>query len=220
MDWQGLLSQAVEITSTFNVKLALILYFLCAVGEVGVALPYILETVWLLAGYQLAQKQITIQEVIYLWLIAQAGRQTGSVTLYYSGILGMMPLKKLYHKYIKPHLPKRQFISPGIMKYITNPSPFSIAIARLLGLRIPMALTTSLKRRLSHLVLGVIISSVIWDGIYLIIGCTVGAAMVPKPLNMLVYSLAGLTGLYLVTLGIRQLFRLRSTKKKAEQQQP
>src|SRR5512137_2142899 len=106
MDWQGLLSQAVEITSTFNFKLALILYFLCAIGEVGAALPYILETVWLLAGSQLAQEQITIQEVLYLWLIAQAGRQTGSIVLYDSSMLGMMPRKKLYNKYIRPRLPK------------------------------------------------------------------------------------------------------------------
>ena len=218
MDWQGLLSQAVEITSTFNFRLALILYFLCAIGEVGVALPYILETVWLLAGYQLAQKQITYQEVVYLWLIAQAGRQTGSITLYYSGMLGMMPLLKLYNKYIKPRLPKRQFIPSSIMKHITSPSPFSIAIARLLGLRIPVALTSSLKRRLYHLVLGVLISSVIWDGIYLIIGSTVGATVVPKPLNMLVYSVGGLTGLYLITIGIRYLIKLRSNRKKAEQQ--
>jgi membrane protein DedA with SNARE-associated domain len=219
MDWQGLLSQAVDITSTFNLKLALILYFLCAIGEVAVPLPYILETVWLLAGYQLTQKQMTIQEVLYLWLIAQAGRQTGSIVLYYSSMLGMMPLKKLYNKYVRPRLPKKQFISPSIMKHLTNPSPFSIAIARLLGLRIPMALTMSLKRKLSHLILGVLLSSVIWDGIYLLIGATVGKTMVPKPLNMLIYSIAGLTGLYLLTLGIRQLFHLRSVRKKAEPQQ-
>jgi membrane-associated protein len=218
MDWGGLLSQAVDITSTFNFKLALILYFLCAVGEVGFALPYILETIWLLAGYQLAQKQITVQEVLYLWLIAQAGRQTGSIALYYSGMLGMVPLKKFYNKYIKHRLPKKQFIPPGLMKHLTNPSPFSIAVARLLGLRIPMALTMSLKHKLSHLVLGVLLSSVIWDGIYLLLGSTVGAAMVPKPLNMLLYSLGGLTGLYLLTLGIRQLFHWRSARKKAQPQ--
>jgi membrane-associated protein len=215
MDWNGLLSQVVDITSTFNPKLALILYLLCAVGEVGFALPYILETVWLLAGFQLAQGQISPQEVFYFWLIAQAGRQTGSIALYYSSMLGMVPLKKLYWKYIQPRLPKRQFISPSIMKHLTNPSPFSIAIARLIGLRIPMAVTMSLKHKLSHLVLGVLLSSIIWDGIYLILGRTVGAAVAPKPLNMLIYSLAGLTGLYLLTLGIRYLFRLRSAKKKA-----
>jgi membrane-associated protein len=218
MSWESLLSQAVNITSTFNLKLALILYFLCAIGEVGFALPYILETIWLLAGFQLAQGQISVQEVFYFWLIAQAGRQTGSLALYYSGILGMIPLKKLYYRYIQPRLPKKQLISPSIMKYLTNPSPFSIAIARLLGLRIPMALTMSLKHKLSHLVLGVLLSSIIWDGIYLIVGRVVGATVVPKPLNMLIYSLAGLTGLYLITLGIRHLFRLRSTKKNAAQQ--
>jgi len=217
MDWEALFSQAVQITSTFNFKLALILYFLCAIGEFGIALPYILETIWLLAGYQLAQKQITIEEIIYLWLIAQAGRQTGSLALYYSGRLGMVPLIKLYDRYIRPRLPKKQLIPPGIMKHFNNPSPFSVAVARLLGLRIPAALTMSLKHRLYHLVLGIVLSSIIWDGIYLLLGRLVGATAAPKPLNMLAYSLAGLTGLYLITLGFRYLFRLRATGKKVEQ---
>ncbi len=218
MSFSDLLSQVLNITSTFNFKLALILYFLCAIGEVGFTLPYILETVWLLAGYHLAQGTITLPEVLYLWLIAQAGRQTGSVTLFYLSMAGMIPLRKLYNKYIQPRLPKRQIISDNLKKRFANPSPFSIAVARLVGLRIPMAVTMSAKNKLYHLFLGVLLSSIVWDGIYLILGRMVGATVVPKPLNMLLYSLAGLTGLYLITLGIRYLLRLRTLRKKTNPQ--
>jgi membrane-associated protein len=216
MSLSGFLSQVLEITSTFNPKIAVILYLLCAIGEVGFTLPYILETVWLLAGYHLAKHDLFPQDVLYLWLVAQAGRQTGSIALYYSSMLGMIPIKKFWNKHIQPRLPKKQFIPPGIMKSLTNPTPFSIAVARLIGLRIPMAVTMSIKQKLSHLALGVLLSSIVWDGIYLIVGSTVGDK-IPKPINMLLYSLGGLTGLYLVTLGVRYLFRLRAARNKSVQ---
>jgi membrane-associated protein len=76
-----------------NPKIAIILFLLCAIGEIGFALPYILETLWLLAGYQLAQGNLSTLDLAYLWLVAQAGRQTGSLALYYSSVLGMVPLR-------------------------------------------------------------------------------------------------------------------------------
>jgi membrane-associated protein len=211
---EAFLSQVLDITGTFNFKIAIILYLLCAIGEVGFTLPYILETVWLLAGYHLAKGDINGLELLYMWLIAQAGRQTGSAALYYSSLLGMIPLKKFWAKHIQPRLPKKQFMPPGLMKTLSNPTPFSIALARLVGLRIPMAVTMSIKQKLSSLVLGVLLSSIIWDGIYLILGSTVGTK-VPNPTHMFLYSLGGLTGLYLVTLGVRYLVRSRSDKSKS-----
>lgn len=214
MSLSGLLSQALEITSTFNPKIAIILFLLCSIGEIGFALPYILETIWLLAGYQLGTGTLSVTDLLLIWLVAQAGRQTGSLVLYYSALLGFSPLKKFYKKSIEPRLPKRQIIPPAIIKSITHPSAFSVAMGRLIGLRIPMAVTMGASHRLLHLSLGVLLSSVIWDGIYLVVGRTVGSTMVPKPQYMLFYSLGGLTGLYLATLGIRYLWRRRSSKRK------
>ncbi len=216
MDLTGLLSQALEITSTFNPKIAIILFLLCSIGEIGFTLPYILETIWLFAGYQLVRGNppLSPTDLALIWLVAQAGRQTGSLVLYYSGVLGMSPLRRFYRRYIEPKLPKRQIIPPGITKSLSNPSPFSVAIGRLIGLRVPMALTMSARQKLSRLALGVLISSVVWDGIYLTIGATVGAAVMPKPQYMLLYSLGGLTILYLLTLGVRYLLRLRSIRKR------
>ncbi len=214
MSWSGFLSQALAVTGTFNPKIAIILFLLCSIGEIWVALPYVLETIWLLAGYQLATGTLSLTDLAEIWLVAQAGRQTGSLVLYYSGVLGMAPLRKLYIKYIEPRLPKRQIIPSGLAKYLNNPSPFSVAVGRLIGMRVPMALTMSAKQRLSNLALGVLLSSIIWDGIYLIIGGTLGPKIVPKPQYMLLYSLGGLTVLYLIVLGVRYLLRLRRSQKK------
>jgi membrane protein DedA with SNARE-associated domain len=214
MSLSGLLSQALEITSTFNPRIAIILFLLCCIGEIGFALPYILETIWLIAGYQLARGTLPFPDLLLIWLVAQAGRQTGSLVLYYSGVLGLTPIKKFYHRHIEPKLPKRQIIPPGIVKSLANPSPFSIAMGRLVGLRIPMALTMSARQKLSHLALGVLLSSIIWDGVYLIIGGTLGPKVVPQPEYILLYSLGGLTVLYLVTLGVRYFMRRRAARKK------
>jgi len=212
MDIERFLVQVLAITSTFNIKIALILYILCTVGEIGFALPYILETIWLFAGFQLARGSLEFTDLILIWLVAQAGRQTGSLVLYYSGVRGIEPVEKLYKRYIEPRLPGKKYIPPAVNRYLSNPSSFSVAAGRLMGLRVPVALTLGAKRKLSRLVIGILLSSIVWDGIYLIIGGTVGAAVIPNPLNMLLYSLGGLTALYVVTLGVRYFLRLYSVK--------
>jgi membrane protein DedA with SNARE-associated domain len=214
MSLTGLLSQALEITSNFNPKIAIILFLLCSIGEIGFALPYILETIWLMAGYHLATGNLSISDLLLIWLVAQAGRQTGSIVLYYSAMLGLSPLKKFYKKHIEPRLPKRQIIPPSIARSLTHPSAFSVAIGRLVGLRVPLAITMGASHRLLHLSLGVVISSIVWDGIYIIVGRTVGSAIMIKPQYMLLYSLGGLTGLYLMVLGVRFLWRRGSSKNK------
>ncbi|MBN1189815.1 MAG: hypothetical protein JXA46_08685 [Dehalococcoidales bacterium] len=213
MSLAELVSQALEITSNFNPGIAVILFLMCSIGEIGFALPYILETVWLLAGYNLASGSLSFTDLLFIWLVAQAGRQTGSLVLYFSALLGFGPLKKFYKKHIESRLPRRQIVPPAVAWSVTHPSAFSVAIGRLIGLRVPMAITMGANRRLLHLSLGVLLSSVIWDGIYLIVGRTVGSAIVPKPQYMFLYSLGGLTGLYLFILSVRLLWRRRLSKK-------
>jgi membrane protein DedA with SNARE-associated domain len=213
MSLTGLLSQVLEITSNFNPKIAIILFLLCSIGEIGFALPYILETVWLMAGYHLATGILSISDLLLIWLVAQAGRQTGSLVLYFSAMLGLNPLKKFYKKHIAHRLPKRQIIPPAIARSLTHPSAFSVAIGRLVGLRVPLAITMGASQRLLHLSLGVLMSSIVWDGIYIVVGRTVGSAVIMKPQYMLWYSLGGLTALYLIVLGLRFLWRRRSSKK-------
>ncbi len=220
MNLSALLSQVLEVTSSFNPKIAAILFILCAIGEVGFALPYVLETMWLLAGYNVAQGTLHPLDLLYMWLIAQAGRQTGSLALYYSSMLGMIPIRKFYRKYIESRIPKKLTVPPSIAKSLSNPSPFSISMGRLIGLRIPMAVTMSVKQKLSTLVLAVLLSSIVWDGIYLILGSTVGGRIIPQAQSkyMVLYSLAGLTVLYVITLLIRYLWRFRSAKGKSANQ--
>jgi membrane protein DedA with SNARE-associated domain len=199
---ENFLSQALQITSTFNPHIAVILFLLCFFGEAWFGIPYVLETIWLLSGYQLAMRPSFISDLLPIWLVSQAGRQTGSLVLYFSGVLGLAPLKKLYKKFVETRLPRRQMVPSFVKKLLTKPSPYAVAVGRLFGLRIPMALTMSAQRKLPQLALGVLMASIVWDGAYILIGMLVGPKVENKQM-MLLYSLAGLTALYLITLGLR-----------------
>jgi membrane protein DedA with SNARE-associated domain len=208
---ENFLSQALQITSTFNPHIAVILFLLCFFGEAWFGIPYVLETIWLLSGYQLAIRPSFISDLLLIWLVSQAGRQTGSIVLYYSGVLGLAPLRKFYKRFIESRLPKKQVVPSFVIKLLNKPSPYSVAVGRLFGLRIPMALTMSAKRKLPQLALGVLMASIVWDGAYILIGMLAGPKVENKQM-MLLYSLAGLTGLYLITLASRFIRNKRQGK--------
>lgn len=217
MTISDILSRVLEITTSFNFGIAAMLFVLCAIGETVFTLPYILETIWLLAGSQLANGTLPPIDLLLIWLVAQAGRQVGSLGLYYSGVLGGVPLVKFYKKYIEPKLPKRKYIPTGLTKFLASPSVFSVALGRLTGLRIPMAFAMGAKQRWSSLALGVLLSSIVWDGTYLAVGSIVGAVLAPKPVYMLLYSLAALTALYLITIAVQFLLQFIRHKKRITQ---
>ena len=210
-----ILQQVLSFTGTFNFQLVIFLFLLCAIGEFGTSVPYLLETIWLLSGYHLGTGVLSPFHLPLLWLVAQAGRQTGATTLYHFSRFGSMPLMKLYHKYSAASLsqkpPDNNFIPVKLFRRLNLLSPFAIALGRLLWMRIPLTLTLSLKRRLKTLSLGIVLSSVVWDGIYISLGIAGGRAVL-KPIEMVLYSLIGLTLLYVVTFVIRHLSRRRSAR--------
>ena len=94
------------------------------------------------------------------------------------------------------------------MRRINYLSPFSVAAGRLMWLRIPLTLTLSVKRDWKTLMLGVVLSSAVWDSTYIILGL-IGKNVASHPTQMVLFSLAGLTLLYGVTILVRLLRRQR-----------
>ncbi len=214
MSLETILSKILDATGTFNPNIAIALFVICAIGEFGPSIPYLLETIWLMTGYQLTRGVLSPFELLLFWLVAQTGRQTGSVALYSVSRLGSPHLMKLYKKYLENRLSKRQLIPSAVTSRLKNLSPFSVALGRLFGLRIPLALTLGAARKLKILSLGIVLSSLMWDAVYLFIGATVGASAAVKPVSMLLYSLVGLTALYIITFAVRFLSRVNSSNVK------
>jgi F0F1-type ATP synthase assembly protein I len=69
----------------------------------------------------------------------------------------------------------------------------------------PLTVFLGVKKQYKVLFLGVLLSSLVFDGIFLIVGTVVGANTLVKPTEMIVFSLIGLTVFYLIVFSIRQV---------------
>ncbi|MBN2075091.1 MAG: hypothetical protein JW762_06025 [Dehalococcoidales bacterium] len=209
MELEGLLQEIFSFTGSFNIQLILVLFFVCAIGEVALMfIPYLLETVWLLFGYNLGTGELTTLQLVFLWLAALAGRQAGGAILYFIGQFGSVPIKKIYQRYFESRISKK-FSGNNSVKRLGNInffSPFSVASGRLFGLRIPLTLALGAAKKYRSLFLGILLSSMVWDGIY-ILGGLAGGKTALEPVQMMLYSLIGLTGIYVITFVIRLLWR-------------
>jgi membrane-associated protein len=216
MNLEAIVQQVFNLAGTFNPTLVIFLFLICAIGEFGVSVPYLLETVWLVSGYNLGNGTLSFLDLVLLWLVAQLGRQLGGTMLYYLGRFGSMPLMKLYHRYfgasLSGKLSGNNTMPFKLFRRINFLSPFSIALGRLVGLRIPLTLTLAVKRQLKTLLLGIVLSSLVWDGMYIFLGAVVGAKAALNPVQMILCSLIGLTILYVVTFAVRRLLKLRASK--------
>ena len=209
---------------TFNLQLVCLLFLLCLCGEILLAsVPYLLETVWLVAGYSLAAGTLSPFHLALLWLIAVLGRESGVFLLFSATRLSSLPLTRLYQKYVQTRIKKfsanDNWFSRILQKLESYISPFTIALGRLLGLGTPLTVFLGVKNKYRVLFLGVVISSIIFDGIFMIVGIVVGANTMVKPEEMLLFSLIGLTIFYLIVFSIRQISKYAKARMLARNSQ-
>jgi len=207
------LVQGLNVVTTFNIETFLLLLILCLVGEaLGIVVPYLFETTLILIGYSFSNGNIHFWELILLLVATEIGRLSGSYFMYLIGRGGT----KLLEKWAK-----RLRINTGIRDSwlvrrfgkINLLNPFSVAIGRLLWLRIPLTFVLSARRDLKTLLIAVALSTMIYDGAYLVIGAVVGTAFAIEPVRMLPFLIGGLTVTYVVTFAIRRLLAKISRKR-------
>ncbi len=212
MNLDSIIQQALNIAGTFNLTLVVLLFSICVIGEFHIAVPYLLETVWLLAGYHVGSGALSPFALFLLWLAAQAGRQVGATALFYLTRLGSVSVSRIYQRRFGVSLAEQSAASNAIAfrfwRRLDYLSPLSVAAGRLFWLRIPLTLTLGVKRQLKPLCVGVLLSGLVWDGIYIVLGVIGGHTPLTRE-QMLLYSLAGLTLLYAVTVVARQLARAK-----------
>lgn len=202
MSLEEFLSQGLILVGTFNPKIAIFLFLICFIGDAWISVPYLLETTWLLAGYQLSNGVLSFYHLLLLILASQIGRQAGSIILFYFGRIGSIPFIKYKDRFkIGPF--KDNSIAIRMFHKIDISSPFSVAFGRLIGLRIPLALILGAKRKLKIFSLGVLISGLVFDVIYIILGSIFGTVIPLKPIYMFLLFLAVLTIIYLMSFVVR-----------------
>jgi membrane-associated protein len=189
--------------------MTVLLFILCAIGEVGVSVPYVLESIWILCGFHLGSGALSPLHMMVLWLAAQAGRQLGAMGLYYIARFGMPALVAFYHKIHLDRIFNMLMSHSGVVSHINLTSPFTVAFGRFFGLRIPVVLIMAAKKCLAKHALGVLLSSIIWDGLYISIGIVFGSTVHIKPAYMLLISLSTLSVIYFLTFLVRIIIRRR-----------
>jgi hypothetical protein len=141
--------------------------------------------------------------------VAVSGRETGVLLLFSVSRFGSLPLTRLYQKYLEKRFKKFSgqdtWLSRLSSKMDSYLSPFTIALGRLIGLGTPLTILMGVKKKYKILFVGVLLSSLIFDGIFLIVGIVVGKNTHVKQTDMILYSLIGLTVFYLIVFSIRQI---------------
>ena len=207
MNMEDTLARVLGFITTLDPKAAALLFAISAIGEFGIFVPYVLESVWLLIGYQSGIGVLSPFYLIGLWLAAQGGRQVGSMALYHLVRFGTTPLVKFYNKQQGSRFLPKMSASSKLLNRINLSSPFSVAFGRLFGLRIPLVLILAMRKNLKALSLGVLLSSIVWDTVYISLGATVGATAILSPIEMIFASVGGLTLIYVVTFIVRRFMR-------------
>jgi membrane-associated protein len=197
----------IEFTATPSAWTVFLLFLWCLIGEVGVSIPYVLESFWIVVGYNIATANLAPWYVLVLWLAAQAGRQAGSLGLYRIARFGIPALDKFFHKIHLDRFFHKIQARTGTVNRINLASPFSVAAGRMVGLRIPMMLVMAAKKKLGMLSLGVLLSSIVWDALYIAIGAIFGSTVKVEPQYMLLISLGVLTCIYLLTFAIKSIIQ-------------
>ncbi len=219
MNWADYLSQGLNLLGTFNLKVAAFMFLVCFMGEAAnIFVPYLLETTWLLVGYQLSAGVLKFPDLLLLLLMAQLGRQVGAIVLYSISRSGgtlmlKFPLLAKVQNRFKLKTDASSITLPRIFRRVNPFSPFSVALGRLMWMRIPLTLLLAAKRKLKVLLLGTALSSVVHDGTFTVMGAVLGITIKPDPVHVFLYSLAALTTSYAITFGVRQLVRLISRRR-------
>ncbi len=68
MTLDSILQQALPFAGTFILNLVIFLFLVCAIGEFGFSIPYLLETIWLLSGHHVVSGG-SPTDLGLLWLV-------------------------------------------------------------------------------------------------------------------------------------------------------
>jgi len=236
----GIFGQVLGLTVFFTPWLLLVIFLIALAAEFGIMIPFLMESVWLFSGYNVAIGIFPPLYLVLLCAVSMMGREAGSSAVFHISWFGSPPLSMLYRKYLHPKLSEifnrsnflkkistilisivkrisQHYSAPVLcdednnrsVKLLGRPfrlTPFTVALGRLLWLRLPITIATGATGQRKSLLWGVVIFSIIWDGVYIIIG-TLGGRAGLAPIQMFLYPLAAMIVLMSIAFIFRRLRR-------------
>ncbi len=230
MNLAEFLAQGLSLVSTSNPKILVFLFLLCLIGETaGLFVPYLLEATWLLGGYQFSVRVLSLPDLLLIALSAQVGRLAGALILYQISASGSTLLVKYQNYFLKYQNFFRKYqiffrmkaqvnntLLFKLFRRINLSSPLAVALGRLLWLRIPLTLILGAQHKLKALILGVSLSTFIYDAIYIALGAIIGTTTVLEPFQLVLYSLVGLTAMGGILFVVRRLMSRLTRRRRLE----
>lgn len=171
LEW---LYQAPTLVDSFTFQIGLVVFFLSLIGEAFViSIPLVFEYIFISAGYNTRVGLLPVWDMLLLALTSQLGRQIGALIMYFFSHKSTSFITKI----ITRRFPIKQPIENSPFKFLRHLdrlSPLGVAAGRLLWLRVPITLILGARRKLKTLILGIAISSTVYEAIYIGLGAIGG----------------------------------------------
>jgi hypothetical protein len=158
-----------DISSDLNPALIGMFLLIILLGEINIQIPLLMESIWLLIGYQSGMNNMALFNAALILLLAQITRLVPMFALYY-----LFPIiNKSFAKHlVKPTILKRFYQKYIYQKYFDTEylSPLSSTLGMLTWLNLPIRLLLIWRRNLRSLLIGTLFSGLVFDGTYLLAG--------------------------------------------------
>ncbi len=161
-----------DVSSGIDARAALLIFLLIMVAEANLAVPMLIESVWLIVGFHSGFEPGAVMNAVALLLIAQVARQAGIFSIFKLFPFINRPLSSLY---MRPLRRTRLYRKYAGNDYIYNARFLSLPSATL-GMMTPLCSALKvfliLKRKRSLLLLGTLFSGLAFDICYVVLGAT------------------------------------------------
>ena len=170
------LLSTLDITGGFNVRVGVGMLALSMLGEVYVLIPLLMESVWLVVGYQAGTHTslMSVCNLVSTFLIVQTGRQIMMSAVYFLFPVINKPLSKLYQKRVQANTYYKRYIEKYQQnEYLSELRFFSIGssvLGMLTPLNTPLKFLLVIKRKLKTLLIATLLSGMIFDTVFIVLG--------------------------------------------------
>lgn len=164
---------ALDISSDLNPALIGMFLLIILLGEINIQIPLLMESMWLLIGYQSWTNNMALFNAALILLLAQIARLVPMFALYYLFPIINRPFAK---HLAKPTILKRVYQTHIDQKYFNTEylSSLSSTLGMLTWLNLPLKLLLIWRRNLKQLLIGTLFSGLAFDGSYLLAGAIFG----------------------------------------------
>ncbi|MDP2931214.1 MAG: hypothetical protein Q8O05_01795 [Chloroflexota bacterium] len=164
------LTAVLDITQGINLKVMLAVLILMVIGEVDLQIPLLIESIWLVIGYQSGANATALFNIIALFLIAQLGRQIGISSVYYLFQVINSPLSRFYMKRLQRNRYYQKFAQRESSYSARYLSLSTATLGMLTWLNMPIKAMLVIKRKLRTLLIGTLLSGAAFDVVYIVAG--------------------------------------------------